>query len=118
MSIAPGISSTDLYARCPSISVSCVFTGMTVYPCCSNARSALFPYLRRLLDAPITATTLGMGGSYYRALGAGRSALGAHVPRWGSALGAGARRPGLGARRSQEPGLGYREFRIVVQPSR
>src|SRR5262249_21011844 len=37
---------------------------MTVYPCCRNARSARFPNFRRSLDAPMTATTLGMKNEY------------------------------------------------------
>jgi hypothetical protein len=60
MSIGPGTSSTEAYAGSPSISFSWGLIGTTVYPCCANARTARLPNLLRLLDAPITATTLGM----------------------------------------------------------
>src|SRR5918912_421469 len=56
MSIGPATSRTDAYALWPSTSVSCGLIGMTVKPWLANARTALLPNLRRLDEAPMTAT--------------------------------------------------------------
>src|SRR5689334_15525405 len=60
MSMAPGTSSTDPYAVSPSTSRSFGLIGMTVCPSARKARSALFPNLRRSLEAPTTAMVLAM----------------------------------------------------------
>src|SRR5690349_20114166 len=64
MSIGPGTSSNDAYARMPSTSAACGLIGTTVYPLRSRARTARLPNLCRSFDAPITATTFDI--SQYR----------------------------------------------------
>src|SRR5438874_9502011 len=64
MSMAPGTSRTERYALRPSTSVSWGLIGTTVSPRSRNARNARLPNLRRSLDAPTIATTLGNGGGF------------------------------------------------------
>src|SRR5687767_9635272 len=60
MSIGPGTSSTDRYALTPSTDDSCGLIGTARWPSARNARMALLPNLLLSLEAPITATVLGM----------------------------------------------------------